>query len=167
MQYTPDQLQRRNRSIWTPVQAIGAPIQLLIFLVNVALVIRFLATGADYELAHAVSVVKVLMLYFMTVTGMFWEHDVFGPWFMAKEFFWEDFVNLIALIAHTTFLVSGWLGAEPTMQMWIMCVAFLTYLANFTQFVLRGVRAGMQKRAARRAGQSVAPSATQTGTLSS
>ncbi len=149
------------------MQAIGAPIQLLVFLVNVVLVVRFLATGADYELAHAVSVVKVLMLYFMTITGMFWEREVFGAWFMAKQFFWEDFVNLIALIAHTAFLLSGWLGAEPTTQMWIMCVAFLTYLANFTQFVLRGVRAGMQKRAAQRAGQSASPAAAQTGTLPS
>lgn len=167
MRYTPEQLERRNRSIWTPVQAIGAPIQLLVFLVNVTLVVRFLATGADYELAHAVSVVKVLMLYFMTVTGMFWEHEVFGPWFMSREFFWEDFVNLIALIAHTAFLVSGWLGAAPTTQMWIMCVAFLTYLANFTQFVLRGLRASAQKRAARRAAQAAASAAEQAGMCSS
>jgi 3-vinyl bacteriochlorophyllide hydratase len=151
MRYTSEQLARRSKSIWTPVQAIGAPIQLLIFLVNVVLVAHFLSTGADYELAHGVSVLKVLALYFMTITGMFWEHDVFGPYFMAKQFFWEDFVNLIALVAHTGFIVSGLLGADPRAQMLVMCVAFVTYLANFTQFLLKGVRATRQKRAARAA----------------
>jgi len=72
MRYTSEQLQRRTNSAWTTVQAIGAPIQLLIFLINVVLVASYLTSGANYELAHGVSVLKVVMLYFMTVTGMFW-----------------------------------------------------------------------------------------------
>ena len=146
MKYTPEQLERRNRTIWTPEQAIAAPVQLLIFIVNLVLVAHYLSTGADYAAAHTLSVIKVVMLYFMTITGMFWEHVVFGPYFMAKEFFWEDFVNLIALIAHTAFIVAALLGVEPRAQMLVMCVAFITYLANFTQFLLKGIRAGAQAR---------------------
>ncbi len=52
--------------------------------------IRFLATGQGYEITTVFCVAKVLMLYFMTVTGMAWEDEVFGRMFMAKEFFWED-----------------------------------------------------------------------------
>ena len=46
------------------------------------------------------------------------------------------------------FVLHGLLGAEPRLQMLVMCVAFLTYLANFTQFLLRGVQAEIQRRTA-------------------
>jgi 3-vinyl bacteriochlorophyllide hydratase len=94
------------------------------------------------------------MLYFMTVTGMAWEDEVFGRMFMAKEFFWEDAGNLLSLTGNTAYLVALFAGAEPRTQMLVMCFALATYVVNFAQFALRGMRSARQKRA-----QAMAPAA--------
>lgn len=150
MNYTPDQLRRRNESKWTTVQAVGAPIQMLIFFGSLFFVARYLSTGLGFDVAHGVSLAKVAMMTFMTVTGMFWEHDVYGKYFMAKEFFWEDFVNAVSLTFHLAFIGAWLVGLGPAAQMSIMLIALLTYCVNFAQFLYRGVRAGRQRRAARR-----------------
>lgn len=154
MDYTPEQLKRRNESFWTPVQGVGALVQFLTFIASLVLVVRFLTTGEGYEIATVVCVAKVLMLYFMTVTGMAWEDEVFGHLFMAKEFFWEDAGNLLSLAANTAYLVALFAGADKYTQMWVMCVALATYVINFAQFAWRGVRSARQKRLERAAGVS-------------
>ena len=145
MNYTAEQLARRNQSFWTPVQAAGALVQFLTFLASLILVVRFLNTGQGYEITTVANVAKVLMLYFMTVTGMAWEDEVFGQFFMAKAFFWEDLGNLISLAGNTAYLVTLFAGADPRTQMLVMCVALATYVVNFFQFALRGARAARQK----------------------
>jgi 3-vinyl bacteriochlorophyllide hydratase len=148
MQYTPDQLRRRQSSRWTRVQAILAPLQLLSFLVSVGLVLRYLSSGEGYGAAHAASLIKVTLMIAITVTGMLWEHDVYGKYFLAPEFFWEDLVNGISLIAHLVF-VGAWLsGVEPRLQMVIMAVALATYVINFLQFAWRGIQSARQRRLA-------------------
>lgn len=149
MNYTTEQLRRRNASKWTRVQAVAAPIQMLVFFASLFFVARYLSTGLDFDTAHAVSVAKVVMMTFMTVTGMFWEHDVYGKYFLAKEFFWEDFVNAISQALHFAFIGTWLFGAAPAVQMAVMLVALLSYCVNFAQFLYRGVKAGRQRRAAR------------------
>ncbi len=151
MNYTEQQLQARNRSLWTKVQAYGALIQFITFIASLVLVIRFLTTGQGYEIATVFSVAKVLMLYFMTVTGMAWEDEVFGQMFMAKEFFWEDAGNLVSLAGNTAYLVALLGGADERTQMLVMLVALATYVLNFIQFGARGVKAAKQRRQARMA----------------
>jgi 3-vinyl bacteriochlorophyllide hydratase len=151
MNYTEQQLQARNRSIWTKVQGYGALIQFLTFITSLVLVIRFLATGQGYEITTVFCVAKVLMLYFMTVTGMAWEEEVFGQMFMAREFFWEDAGNLVSLAGNTAYLVVLLNGADKQTQMLVMLIALATYVLNFVQFGLRGVRTARQRRAERMA----------------
>jgi 3-vinyl bacteriochlorophyllide hydratase len=148
MQYTPEQLQRRTASKWTRVQAILAPTQVLSFLISVALVVRYLSSGAGYDAAHIASLVKVTLMIAITVTGMLWEHDVYGKYFLAPEFFWEDLVNGISLLAHLVFLGSWLFGAAPRTQMLIMAVALATYVVNFAQFAWRGAKSAQQRRRA-------------------
>jgi 3-vinyl bacteriochlorophyllide hydratase len=147
MQYTSDQLRRRNQSLWTPVQAVAAAIQFVIFIISVGLVIRFFATGQGYEIATVFGVTKVLLLYFMTVTGMAWEDEVFGQLFLAKEFFWEDIGNLLSLSGNTVYLATLLLGLPKEIQMIALCVALATYVINFAQFARRGMKSARQKRA--------------------
>lgn len=149
MDYTPEQLKRRNESLWTPVQGVGALIQFLIFLTSLVLVLRFVTTGQDYALTTVVCVAKVLMLYFMTVTGMAWEEEVFGKPFLARQMFWEDIGNVISLTGNTAYLLALMLGADRMTQMAIMGVALATYVLNFVQFAWRGARAARQRRLAR------------------
>ena len=146
MNYTEQQLQARNRSIWTRVQGYGALIQFITFIISLVLVIRYLTTGQGYEITTVFCVAKVLMLYFMTVTGMAWEEEVFGQMFMAKEFFWEDAGNLVSLAGNTAYLIVLLNGADKHQQMTVMLIALATYVLNFIQFGLRGVKAAKQRR---------------------
>jgi 3-vinyl bacteriochlorophyllide hydratase len=145
--YTPDQIARRERSMWTKVQITLAPIQFIAFLISFGLVIHYLITGQGY-LAATISIwVKIVLIWALTITGMLWEYDMFDHYFMAKEFFWEDMGNLIAILTHNAYFVAKWMGADEHTVMWVMVFAYLTYLLNAGQFVARGIRSARQRRA--------------------
>jgi 3-vinyl bacteriochlorophyllide hydratase len=145
--YTPDQLARRERSMWTRVQIILAPIQFVAFLISFGLVIHYLVTGQGY-LAATISIwIKISLIWALTITGMLWEYDMYDHYFMAKEFFWEDLGNLIAILTHNAYFVAKWVGADERTVMWVMVVAYVSYLFNAAQFVVRGIRSGRQRRA--------------------
>ncbi len=158
--YTAEQLRRREASRWTRVQIILAPIQFVVFVISFALVVRYLATGEGYTAATISVWIKIALIWVLTITGMLWEHDMFDHYFLAKEFFWEDLGNLVAIITHNLYFVAQWLGADRRTLMWVMLFAYLTYLINAAQFVLRGIRSARQRRALGRASLAgaVAPS---------
>jgi 3-vinyl bacteriochlorophyllide hydratase len=136
--YTPDERRRRDESPWTLVQGILAPLQFLVFLVSLALVLRFLATGEGLGAATASVVVKTLVLYLIMVTGSVWEHAVFGRWLFAPAFFWEDVFSFLVLALHTAYLVALWTGAlEPQHQMYLALAAYAAYVINAAQFLLK------------------------------
>lgn len=145
--YTPEQLARRAASPWTRVQAILAPVQFLAFIVSFVLVVRYLVTGEGYGLANASVLIKIALLWAITITGMLWEKDVFGQYFMARQFFWEDLGNAVAMLFHNLYFVARWLGWSDQDVMGLMLVAYCTYLVNCAQFVLKGVQSARQRRA--------------------
>ncbi len=149
--YTEDQLRRRERSRWTKVQIILAPIQFVVFLISFALVLRYLATGEGYLIATISIWIKIALIWALTITGMLWEYDMFDHYFMAKEFFWEDVGNLIAIITHNLYFVAQWVGADSRTVMWVMVFAYITYLFNAVQFIIRGVNSARQRRSLRQA----------------
>ncbi len=134
--YTPEQRQRRDSTRWTLVQGILAPLQFLVFLVSVALVLRYLATGAGYEAATASIVIKTLVLYTIMVTGALWEHAVFGRYLFAPAFFWEDAVSFIVIALHTAYLAAIATGAlSPQGEMVLALAAYALYVVNAAQFL--------------------------------
>jgi len=136
--YTPEERRRRDDTGWTIVQGVLAPIQFLVFLVSLALVLRFLATGAGETAATASIVVKTGVLYTIMVTGSVWEHKVFGRYLFAPAFFWEDAVSMLVLALHTAYLAALFTGAlDVRAQMLLALAAYLTYVLNATQFVLK------------------------------
>lgn len=147
MMYTPEQLRRREASKWTKVQIILAPIQFLVFIISFALVIRYLVTGEGHDIATFSIWLKIALIWALTITGMLWEYDMFDHYFMAKEFFWEDVGNLIAIITHNLYFVARWMGADEQTVMWVMVFAYITYLFNAGQFVYRGVKSYRQRQA--------------------
>jgi 3-vinyl bacteriochlorophyllide hydratase len=141
--YTKEQRIRRDASPWTWVQAVLAPVQFLVFLVSAALVLRFLVTGAGFEIATISVVIKTLVLYTIMITGCIWERDVFGRYLFARAFFWEDFVSMFVLALHTAYLAALLFGSlHARYQMYIALLAYSAYLLNATQFLmkLRAVR---------------------------
>jgi 3-vinyl bacteriochlorophyllide hydratase len=146
--YTPEQRRRRDASRWTLLQGVLAPLQFAVFLVSLALVLRYLATGAGHEAAAASIVVKTLVLYTIMVTGALWERDVFGVYLFAPAFFWEDAVSFVVIALHTAYLIAllgGWL--TPGEQMLIALAAYATYVVNAAQFLLKLRAARLQAAA--------------------
>lgn len=136
--YTPEERQRRDASTWTVVQGVLAPLQFLVFLVSLALVLRFLWSGEGQQAATVSVIVKTLVLYTIMVTGAIWEKDVFGQYLFARAFFWEDVFSMLVLALHTAYLVAiaaGALGVRG--QMLLALAAYATYVINAAQFVLK------------------------------
>ncbi len=148
--YTPEERLRRDRSVWTIVQAILAPLQFLAFAVSLVLVLRYMGTGEGYLAATISIVVKTGFLYAIMVTGAIWEKVVFGCYLFAKPFFWEDVFSFIVIALHTAYLwtlFSGTLSAWD--QMLLALVAYGAYVINAGQFLWK-------LRQARREGEKVA-----------
>jgi len=136
--YTPEERRRRDTSPWTLVQGVLAPVQFLVFLVSLGLVLRYLATGEGYEIAVVSIVIKTLTLYAIMVTGAIWEKEVFGVYLFARPFYWEDMFSMAVLALHTAYLVALAFGAlAPRELMLLALAAYLTYVINAGQFVLK------------------------------
>jgi 3-vinyl bacteriochlorophyllide hydratase len=136
--YTAQERARRDASPWTVVQGVLAPVQFVVFLVSLALVLRFLATGQGEVAATLSVVVKTLTLYTIMVTGSIWEKVVFGRWLFAPAFYWEDVFSMLVLALHTAYLVVLATGAlDARGQMLLALAAYATYVINATQFILK------------------------------
>ena len=149
--YTAEQRQRRDTSAWTLVQGVLAPVQFLIFLISLALVLRYLATGDGQSLATGSVVVKTFALYLIMVTGCIWEKVVFDCYLFAPAFFWEDMFSMLVLALHTAYLVAlltGSLGTDTLM--YLALAAYAAYVVNAVQFVLklRAARLGQAQQTA-------------------
>jgi 3-vinyl bacteriochlorophyllide hydratase len=136
--YTPEERVRRDRSPWTWVQAVLAPLQFLAFLVSLWLVLRYLQTGEGAVAATVSVLIKTAVLYAIMVTGAIWEREVFGVWLFAHSFFWEDVVSMVVIALHTAYLwawLTGSLSLES--QMMLALVAYAAYAINALQFFLK------------------------------
>ena len=157
--YTPEQRIRRDATKWTLVQGILAPVQFAVFLVSLALVLRYLATSEGFGLATASVVIKTLLLYAIMITGSIWEREVFGCYLFAPAFFWEDVFSFLVLALHTAYLVALFAGlGDPRQQMLLALAAYATYFINATQFVLKLRAARRDERIAMSAASSVSGS---------
>jgi 3-vinyl bacteriochlorophyllide hydratase len=136
--YSAEERRRRDASKWTVVQGILAPLQFAVFLVSLALVLRFLVTGEGYEAATVSVVAKTLVLYTIMVTGSLWEKDVFGRYLFAPAFFWEDVVSMLVIALHTAYLAALlWGVLDARQQMLVALAAYATYVVNAGQFLLK------------------------------
>lgn len=146
--YTPAQRVRRDASVWTLVQGVLAPVQFVVFAISLVLVLRFLATGAGYEIATASIVVKTFFLYLIMITGAVWEKVVFGQWLFAPAFFWEDVFSFVVIGLHTFYIYGLLTGAlPPETLMFVALLAYATYVVNAGQFLWKLRMARLQAEA--------------------
>jgi 3-vinyl bacteriochlorophyllide hydratase len=153
--YTPEQRIKRDKSGWTKVQAILGPIQFLAFIVSFALVMRYLMTGEGYFVTTVSVLIKIALLWAITITGMIWEKEIYGHWFLAPQFFWEDVGNAVAIVSHNLYFVAVMAGWSERAVMTLMMVAYCTYLINCAQFIVKGIRAGRERRIERQTRQAM------------
>ncbi len=157
--YTNEQRIKRDGSVWTLVQGVLAPIQFLVFLVSLALVLRYLATGEGQNIAVWSIVIKTITLYTIMITGCIWEKVVFDCYLFAPAFYWEDVFSMLVLALHTAYLVALATNALSTQQlMYLALAAYATYVINAGQFIwkLRIARLDFAKQQAAMAGTGAA-----------
>jgi len=135
--YSVDERARRDATIWTLVQGILAPIQFVVFLVSLALVGRFLITGAGYDLATYSIIAKTAVLLTIMVTGAIWEKVVFGQYLFAPAFFWEDVVSFLVIALHLAYVAALIHEVPEVQQMWIALAAYVAYVINAAQFLYK------------------------------
>lgn len=136
--YTPAERARRDATRWTLVQGLLAPLQFGVFLLSLAMVLRFLWTGQGEQLAALSVLAKTALLYLIMVTGCIWEKVVFGRYLFAPAFYWEDMFSMLVLALHTAYLLAWWNGwGTATEQMLLALAAYAAYAINATQFLLK------------------------------
>lgn len=136
--YTDEERLRRDASPWTLVQGVLAPLQFLVFLVSLALVLRYLLTGEGLQAATISIVIKTFVLYTIMVTGSIWEKQVFGRYLFAPAFWWEDAFSMIVIALHTAYLAAVWFEVlDARGQMLLALAAYATYVINAAQFLLK------------------------------
>ena len=146
--YSADERRRRDATVWTLVQGLLAPLQFLVFLVSLALCLRYLATGEGFLAATVSVVIKTFVLYTIMVTGAIWEKVVFGRYLFAPAFFWEDAVSMVVIALHTAYLaavLTGW--GDGGAQMQIALAAYAAYVLNAGQFLWKLRRARLERPA--------------------
>ena len=115
-----------------------APVQFAVFLISLALVLRYLLTGEGFAAATISVVVKTLCLYAIMITGSIWEKRVFGHYLFVPAFFWEDVFSMLVLALHTAYLAAlafGWL--TPHQQLYLALAAYAAYVINAAQFLIK------------------------------
>ena len=154
--YTPEQRKRRDATKWTLVQGILAPVQFAVFLISLALVLRYLFNGEGFAVATVSIVVKTLVLYAIMITGSIWEREVFGCYLFAPAFFWEDVFSFLVLALHTGYLIALFAGiGGPREQMLLALAAYASYFVNAAQFLLKLRAARRDERVASSAAPSI------------
>ena len=138
--------QRREASRWTRIHPIFAIGQLGVFLVSLVLLGLYAAHLAPFTSVFVSVLLKVALMIGAVVTGSLWEHDVYGKWWFAHEFFVEDVMTanvfwLHALVIATAYVVPG----NTTLVLAFLAFAYLIYALNVAQYIVQHV--GMQKRA--------------------
>jgi 3-vinyl bacteriochlorophyllide hydratase len=148
--YTPEERIRRDRSKWTLVQGILAPVQFVIFLVSLYFVIRFLMTGQGEFAANVSIVIKTLILYTIMITGSIWEKEVFGKYLFAPAFYWEDVFSMLVLALHTAYLFALAFGILEARALMVLALsAYLAYVINAAQFLWKLRQARLQESSQR------------------
>ncbi len=136
--YTAEQRRRRDKSRWTLVQGILAPLQFAILLVSLALVGRYLATGDGLWAATTSVLAKTAALYAIMITGSIWEKVVFGRYLFAPAFFWEDVVSMLVIALHTASaaMLLAQLGSTEA-RFAVALAGYAAYAVNAAQFLLK------------------------------
>ncbi len=136
--YTAAERARRDATVWTRVQAVLAPLQFFVFLVSVALMIRYAVNGTGLLAVHVSILAKTALLYTIMITGSIWEKVVFGRYLFAPSFFWEDAVSMVVIALHTVYLVCFFGGylSDPALLA-LTALAYAIYAVNALQFLLK------------------------------
>ncbi|MBD5636166.1 MAG: hypothetical protein IAI49_16985 [Candidatus Eremiobacteraeota bacterium] len=134
----PSTAARREASIWTLIHPLFAIGQLLAFVVSVSLFVAYFRGAVSFHAVHVSVLVKIGLMLGAVVTGACWERDVFGYWWFAPEFLFEDVMTVIVFITQMSYLaVVFFHPADMSVILGVLGAAYAVYLANVAQYIHR------------------------------
>jgi 3-vinyl bacteriochlorophyllide hydratase len=72
------------------------------------------------------------------VSGAFWERDVYGQYWFADQFFFEDCMTINVLLLHLGYLGIAYMNPQaPEKAVVVLCLAYAVYVANVAQYIFR------------------------------
>jgi len=130
--------ERRDTSVWTRIHPIFAIGQLGVFIVSVALFALYAVHLVPFAAVYLSVLLKIALMIGAIVTGSLWEHDVFGEWWFAEEFFVEDVMTVNVFLLHVAVVVMFFrmpdqLGAVAGM----LAFAYVIYTINVGQYLIQ------------------------------
>jgi 3-vinyl bacteriochlorophyllide hydratase len=140
---TPEQRERKRKSVWTIAHLPFALGQLMAFFVSVVFLIGFFRGTATFEALHTSVLVKIGLMAGALITGSLWEHDVYGKWWFAPEFFLEDLMTFNVVLLQGAYLYYMYVVHAPIGTLTGLLVAgYTVYLINVVQYIVRSGKNG-------------------------
>jgi 3-vinyl bacteriochlorophyllide hydratase len=130
--------QRRQASAWTKIHPLFALAQLLVFFVSLVLLVLYAFGRVSFSTVHVSVLIKVGFMLGAVITGSLWEHDVFGRWWFANDFFVEDVMTANVFLLHVLYLGAfyAW-PANHRAIVALLVVAYGVYGLNVGQYIWR------------------------------
>ncbi len=130
--------ERRDASIWTRIHPIFAIGQLGVFVVSVALLVLNAVHVVPFTAVYLSVLFKIILMVGAIVTGSLWEHDVFGEWWFAEEFFVEDAMTVNVFLLHVGVVI--WYFQQPQNLgpiAGLLVFAYVIYAINVAQYIIQ------------------------------
>ena len=129
--------ERREASTWTRIHPAFAIGQLGAFAVSVVFLVLFFFHLTSFATLYLSVLVKIAFMIGAVITGSLWEHDMFGKWWFAHEFFVEDVMTMNVFLLHVAFLVTVyvWPSHMPAILS-VLLVAYGAYALNVVQYIV-------------------------------
>jgi len=129
---------RRRASVWTTIHPIFALGQLLAFAVSVVLLILYFRGTVSFETVHQSVIVKIALMVGAVFTGALWEKDVYGHYWFAPAYLFEDTMTVIVLILHVGYLLMAYTHEDNmTAVIGMLIFAYTVYITNVAQYIWR------------------------------
>jgi 3-vinyl bacteriochlorophyllide hydratase len=116
--------------------------QLGIFMMSVVLLALYFLHVVPFAAVQLSILIKIVFMIGAVLTGSFWEHDVYGKWWFAHEFFIEDVMTLNVFALHVLYLVTYYVWPwDSRAIIAVLLVAYAVYGLNVLQYIISHVNA--------------------------
>lgn len=136
MQSLDSVLKRRAASRWTRIHPIFAIGQLGVFIVSLAMIALYALHLVPFAMVQLSVLTKIVFMIGAVITGSLWEHDVYGRWWFAHEFFVEDVMTANVFALHVAYLIAyyGFPTNTPAILS-LLGIAYAVYGLNVAQYI--------------------------------
>ncbi|MBD5656629.1 MAG: hypothetical protein IAI50_15835 [Candidatus Eremiobacteraeota bacterium] len=132
---------RRSASKWTLIHPLFAIGQLFAFFVSAGLLVAYFRGAVPFHVVHVSVLVKIGLMVGAVITGALWERDVYGFYWFAPEFLFEDVMTLIVFVFQVAYLAMVTLHSDNMpVVIGMLCAAYAVYVANVAQYIHRTQR---------------------------